>query len=122
MSYNLPPNVCLNEGFIFLALVIPGPKHPKKNINMIFGSLMEELKELWQCVDAYDSHLISNVDSTYVLSICGQSMIILHMVFLPAGLFTDSSLAHYVWMTLMQLGCSMIEKSLSLIIIKGSFL
>jgi hypothetical protein len=30
MSYNLPPNKCLKEGFIFLALVIMGPKEPKK--------------------------------------------------------------------------------------------
>jgi hypothetical protein len=49
MSYNLSPNKCLEEGFIFIALVIPGPKELKKQ--------MEELKELWQGVDAYDSHL-----------------------------------------------------------------
>jgi hypothetical protein len=30
MPYNLPPKKCLNEGFIFLALVILGPKEPKK--------------------------------------------------------------------------------------------
>jgi hypothetical protein len=26
MAYNLSPNICLKQGFIFLALVIPGPK------------------------------------------------------------------------------------------------
>jgi hypothetical protein len=26
MPYNLPPDKCLKEGFIFLALVIPSPK------------------------------------------------------------------------------------------------
>jgi hypothetical protein len=57
MSYNLLLNVCLKEGFIFLALVILGPKHPKRKINMFLPPLMEELKELWQGVDAYDSHL-----------------------------------------------------------------
>jgi hypothetical protein len=30
MPYNLPPNKCLKEGFIFLALVIPGLKELKK--------------------------------------------------------------------------------------------
>jgi hypothetical protein len=30
MSYNLHPNKCLKEGIIFLALVISGPKEPKK--------------------------------------------------------------------------------------------
>jgi hypothetical protein len=32
MPYNLPPNKCLKEGFIFLALVIPGPKVSKKQM------------------------------------------------------------------------------------------
>jgi hypothetical protein len=30
MSYNLPPNKCLKEGFIFLALVILSPNEPRK--------------------------------------------------------------------------------------------
>jgi hypothetical protein len=57
MLYNLPPNKCLKEGLIFFALVILGPKEQKKQINIFLRSLMEELKELWQGVDAYDSHL-----------------------------------------------------------------
>jgi hypothetical protein len=46
MPYNLPPNKCLKEWFIFLALVISGPKEPKKQINIFLRPLMEELKEL----------------------------------------------------------------------------
>jgi hypothetical protein len=57
MPYNQPPNKCLKEGFIFLALVISGPKEPKKQMNIFLCLLMEELKELWQVIDAYDSHL-----------------------------------------------------------------
>jgi hypothetical protein len=57
MPYNLPPNKCLKEGFIFLAPVIPGPKDPKKQMNIFLCPLMKELKELWQGVDAYDSYL-----------------------------------------------------------------
>jgi hypothetical protein len=34
MLYNLPSNKCVKEGFIFLALIILGPKHPKKKINV----------------------------------------------------------------------------------------
>jgi hypothetical protein len=56
-SYNLPPNKCLNEGFIFLTLVILDPKEPKKQMNLFLHLLMEEFKEPWQGVDAYDSHL-----------------------------------------------------------------
>jgi hypothetical protein len=47
MPYNLPHNKCLEEGFIFLALVIPGPKEPKKQMNIFLHLLVEELKELW---------------------------------------------------------------------------
>jgi hypothetical protein len=35
MPYNLPPHKCLKEGFIFLALVILGPKELRKRINIV---------------------------------------------------------------------------------------
>jgi hypothetical protein len=57
MPYNLPPNKCLKERFIFLSFVIPGPKEPKKQMNIFLRTLMEQLKELWQRVYAYDSYL-----------------------------------------------------------------
>jgi hypothetical protein len=57
MPYNLPPNKCLKQGFVFLALVIPGLKEPRKQMNIFLRPLMEEMKELWKMVDAYDSHL-----------------------------------------------------------------
>jgi hypothetical protein len=57
MPYNLPPNKCLNEEFIFLALVILGTKEPKKQMNIFLHTMIEELKELWQGVDTYNSHL-----------------------------------------------------------------
>jgi hypothetical protein len=57
LQFALPPNKCLKEGFIFLALAILGPKEPNKEINIFLHPLMEELKELLQWVDAYDSHL-----------------------------------------------------------------
>jgi hypothetical protein len=55
--YNLPPNKCLKQGFIFLVLVILGPKELRKQIKIFLYPLMEEMKELWQGVYAYDSHL-----------------------------------------------------------------
>jgi hypothetical protein len=57
MPYNLPPNKCLKQDFVFLALVISGPKEPRKQMNIFLRPLMKEMKELWQGVDAYDSHL-----------------------------------------------------------------
>jgi hypothetical protein len=47
MQYNLPPNKYMKERFIFLALVIPGPKEPRKKTNIFLRPLMKELKELW---------------------------------------------------------------------------
>jgi hypothetical protein len=43
MPYNLPPNKCLRQGFIFLTLVISGPKKPKKQMNIFLCLLMEEI-------------------------------------------------------------------------------
>jgi hypothetical protein len=34
MPYNLPPDKCLKEWFIFLTLIIPGPKKLKKQMNI----------------------------------------------------------------------------------------
>jgi hypothetical protein len=83
MPYNLPPNKCLKQGFIFLVFVIPCPNESRKQMNIFLCLLMEEMKKLWQGVDAYGSHL--KCDSTYVLLIYGQSMIIWHMTNLPVG-------------------------------------
>jgi hypothetical protein len=44
MPYNMSPNKCVKQGFIFLALVIPGPKEPKKQMNVFLRPLMEEMK------------------------------------------------------------------------------
>jgi hypothetical protein len=71
MPYNMPANKCLKEEFIFLALVILGHKEPKKQINIFLRPLTEELKELWQWVDAYDSDLKCqfNLCAAYLWSI-----------------------------------------------------
>jgi hypothetical protein len=46
MPYSLPPDKCLKEGFIFLALVIPGHKQSKKQMNIFLQPLFKELKNL----------------------------------------------------------------------------
>jgi hypothetical protein len=57
MPYNLPSNKYLKQDFVFLALVILGPKETKKQMNVFLRPLMEEMEELWQGVDAYDNYL-----------------------------------------------------------------
>ncbi|WVZ88532.1 hypothetical protein U9M48_035049 [Paspalum notatum var. saurae] len=46
VPYNLPPHLCMKEGFVFLVMVILGPKHPGKNLNVFLEPLIEELQEL----------------------------------------------------------------------------
>jgi hypothetical protein len=55
MPYNLPPILCMKYEFVFLCLIIPGPKHPGVRFNVMFQPLMEVLKKLWEGVEAYDS-------------------------------------------------------------------
>jgi hypothetical protein len=54
IPYNLPPALCMKYEFMFLCLVIPGPKHPSVRLNVMLQPLIEELKKLWQGVEAYD--------------------------------------------------------------------
>jgi hypothetical protein len=54
ISYNLPPAICMKYEYMFLCLIVPGPDHPRTNINVILKPLIEELKQLWEGVGAYD--------------------------------------------------------------------
>jgi hypothetical protein len=71
IPYNLPPDKCLKEKFIFLTLVIPGPMELKKQMNIFLQPLFKELKKLWQGVYAYDSHMKCrfNLCAAYLWSI-----------------------------------------------------
>jgi hypothetical protein len=57
MPYNLPPTKCMKEEVTFLAMVISVPKDPCTKINVFMQPFIEELKVLWEEVEAYDSHL-----------------------------------------------------------------
>jgi hypothetical protein len=52
--YNLPPALCMKYEYMFLCLITPGPDHPGSRINVMLKPLIEELKQLWQGVEAYD--------------------------------------------------------------------
>jgi hypothetical protein len=56
VPYNLPPSLCMMYEFMFLCLVVPGPNHPGPKINVMLRPLIDELKELWNGVEAYDSY------------------------------------------------------------------
>jgi hypothetical protein len=53
-SINLPPSFCMKYEFMFLYLIIPGSDHSGKKLNVMLQPLIEELKELWKGVKAYD--------------------------------------------------------------------
>jgi hypothetical protein len=56
VPYNLPPSLCMKYEFMFLCLVVPNSDHPGPKINVTLTPLIDELKELCNGVEAYDSH------------------------------------------------------------------
>jgi hypothetical protein len=56
MSYNLPPSLCMKFEFMFLCLIVPGLEDAGPRINVMLKLLIEELKQLWIGVEAYDCY------------------------------------------------------------------
>ena len=54
--YNLPPSMCMRREYIFLALIIPGPKSPGRSLDVYLRPLIDELKLLWnEGVNTFDA-------------------------------------------------------------------
>ena len=45
--YNLPPGMCMKKEYFFLSVLVLGPRHPKKTIDIYLHPLIEELQSLW---------------------------------------------------------------------------
>ena len=45
--YNLSPEMCMTNPYIFLSCVIPGPRNPKCFIDVDLQSLTDDFKHLW---------------------------------------------------------------------------
>jgi hypothetical protein len=56
VSYSLPPSLCMKFEFMFLCLIVPGMEAPGLGINVMLKPLIEELKQLWIGVEAYDCY------------------------------------------------------------------
>jgi hypothetical protein len=56
IPYNLPPALCMKYEHMFLCLIVPGPDNPGPQLNVMMEPLIEQLKELWVGVEAYDYH------------------------------------------------------------------
>ncbi|XP_072071887.1 uncharacterized protein [Arachis hypogaea] len=46
--YNLPPSMCMKTPYMFLSMIIPGPRNPKTRIDVYLQPLIDELKLLWE--------------------------------------------------------------------------
>ncbi|XP_062119368.1 uncharacterized protein LOC133833127 [Humulus lupulus] len=56
IPYNMPPWASPNGTNYLMSLLIPGPKSPGKDYDVFLRPLIEELKELWEGIEAYDSY------------------------------------------------------------------
>jgi hypothetical protein len=54
--YNLPLTLCMKYEHMFLCLIVPSPDNPGLQLNVMMQLLIEELKQLWVGVEAYDYH------------------------------------------------------------------
>ena len=56
VPYNMPPQKCMKQPFLFMSLLIPGPNAPRKDIDAFLRPLIDELKELQNVgVENYDA-------------------------------------------------------------------
>ncbi|GMJ02948.1 hypothetical protein HRI_003964000 [Hibiscus trionum] len=45
--YNLSPSMCMKDEFMFLTIIVSGPRNPKYNIDVFLQPLIAELIYLW---------------------------------------------------------------------------
>jgi len=55
VPYNLPPWACMQESNFMMALLIPGPTCPGKDLDLFLEPLIDDLLELWKGVRTYDA-------------------------------------------------------------------
>ncbi|XP_039135719.1 uncharacterized protein LOC120273141 [Dioscorea cayenensis subsp. rotundata] len=46
--YNLPPWMCMKEAYMFLTIIVLGPRNPKQKLDVYLQPLLAELKDLWE--------------------------------------------------------------------------
>ena len=59
--YNLPPEMCMKDEYMFLTAIVPGPGNPKQRLDVFLQPLIAELKALWyDGVETWDVSLQQN--------------------------------------------------------------
>jgi len=52
---NLSPSLCMKREFLFLTILVPGPHHPRRSLDVFLQPLIYELQMLWEHgVEAFD--------------------------------------------------------------------
>ena len=46
--YNLPLDMCMKTQYLFLSMIVPSLKNPKKKIDVCLQPLIDELMQLWE--------------------------------------------------------------------------
>ena len=63
LTYNLPPWKCMKKEYFMMALLIPGPMAPGKEIDIYMQPLIDELNDLWvNGLWTYDAYLKSSFE------------------------------------------------------------
>lgn len=44
--YNLPPSLCMKRVFLFLTILVPGPEHSMRSLDVFLHPLIQELQTL----------------------------------------------------------------------------
>ncbi|XP_033146851.1 uncharacterized protein LOC117133895 [Brassica rapa] len=66
--YNLPPSLCMRREFLFLSILVPGPDHPKRSLDVFLQPLIYELQQLWaHGFETYDVSCKENFQMRAVL-------------------------------------------------------
>ncbi|KAL9669472.1 hypothetical protein QQ045_007019 [Rhodiola kirilowii] len=66
--YNLPPWMCMKTRYMWLTVLIPGPRNPKKRIDIYLRPLIDDLLVLWNSgVHSYDAYNNQNFNMRAVL-------------------------------------------------------
>ena len=53
--YNLPPEMCMKEQYMFLTVIVPSPRNPKDKLDVYLQPLISELQALCEIgVETYD--------------------------------------------------------------------
>nr|GEV83499.1 hypothetical protein [Tanacetum cinerariifolium] len=114
--YNLPIWMCMKDPYMFLTIIVPGPKNPKQRIDVFLQPLIKELTTLWKVVKTYDISKENNFIMRAVL--CGLLMIFWLMKCCLGGVQLKRKLVHIVWRTQKLLAYLMVERFHGLIAIE----